>query len=53
MWFYKFYNLQQCLITMIEKWRENLDKDGAPGSLLTDLSEDFDYFPHELLIDTL
>lgn len=38
---------------MIEKWQESVDKDGAFGALLTDLSKGFDSLLNELLIDTL
>ena len=38
---------------MIEKWREIVDKDGAFGALLTDLSKSFGCLLNELLIDTL
>ena len=51
--FGKGYNSQQCLITMIEKWRESVDESGAFGALLTDLSKAFDCLPHELLIAKL
>ena len=37
-----------CLIAMIEKWRESVDKGGAFGALLTDQSKTFDYLPYEL-----
>ena len=48
--FHKGYDSQQCLITMIEKWRKSLDKGGAFGALLTDMSKAFDCLPDELLI---
>ena len=35
---------------MIEKWMESLDKKGAAGALLTDLSNVFDWLNHSLLI---
>ena len=30
------------VLSMIEKWRESLNRDGAYGDLLTDLSKAFD-----------
>ena len=47
------YNSRQCLITMIEKWRESVDEGGSFSALLTDLSKVFDCLPHELLIAKL
>ena len=38
---------------MIEKWCENVDKDGAFGAFLTDISKTFYCLPHELLIAKL
>ena len=48
--FPKSYNSQHCLTTMIETLRESLDKGGAIGVLLTDLSKAFDCLQHEILI---
>ena len=44
------YSVTNALLPMIEKWRTSLDKGGAFGALLTDLSKAFDCLPHELLI---
>lgn len=38
---------------MIEKWHEIVDKGGAFGLLLTDISKAFDCVPNELLIAKL
>ena len=51
--FRKGYNSQHCLITMIEKWCKSVDKGGAFGALLTDVSKSFDCLPHNLLIAKL
>ena len=49
----KGFNAQDCLITMIEKWRSSVDGSGQAGALLTDLSKTFDCIDHELLIAKL
>ena len=49
----KGYNAQCALITMIEKWKETLDKNGYAGAILMDLSKAFDTINYELLIAKL
>ena len=51
--FQKGFSVVNYLLPMIEKWRESLDKGGAYGALLTDLSKSFDCLPHELIIAKL
>ena len=51
--FRKGFNAQHCLIYMIEKWKISLDKKGAGGALLADLSKAFDCLDHDLLIAKL
>jgi predicted nucleotide-binding protein (sugar kinase/HSP70/actin superfamily) len=46
----KGYNAQHALISMIEKWKMYLDKNGHAGVVLMDLSKAFDTINHELLI---
>ena len=47
--FRRGYNTQHCLLMMVEKWKEDLDKGGLGGALLTDLSKIFDCIKHDLL----
>ena len=47
------FNTQNCLLVMIEKWKEVLDKGGLGGPLLTNLSKAFDCIKHDLLIAKL
>ena len=47
--FRKGYSTQHYLLVMSETWKRPVDKRKVFGALLTDLSEAFDYFEHELL----
>ena len=49
----KNYSLQNILISLIEEWRTNLDNNFVAGAVLTDLSKDFNFLPHDLLIAKL
>ena len=40
-------------VTMIEKWRKNVDKVGSCVALLTDLSKTFDWIVHGFLVAKL
>ena len=51
--FRKGYSTQLCLLNLLEKWENCVDKDKAFGALLTDLSKAFDCLDHELLIAKL
>ena len=46
-------NAQNCLITLIEKWKESVENGEAFLTLFTDLSKAFDCLSHELLIAKL
>ena len=46
--FWKEYNTQHCLLDLLEKLKNSVDKGGSFGALLTDLSKAFDYLDHEL-----
>ena len=48
--FRKGHSAQQCLLVMIEKFKESIDKGHQFGALLTDLSKAFDCIDHKLLI---
>ena len=49
----KGYSTQQCLLSMLEKWKRPVDNGRAFGLLLTDLSKTFDCLSHELLLEKL
>ena len=49
----KGYNCQYALLTMLEKWKLSLDKNGFAGGILMDLSKAFDTINHTLLIAKL
>ena len=51
--FPKGYSTQLCLLNLLEKWKNCVDKGKAFGALLTDLSKAFDLLDHELLISKL
>ena len=51
--FRKGFKMQYCLATMLEKWRETIDKGDCFGALLTDLSKAFDCILRDLLISKL
>ena len=48
--FRKVFNVVNCLLPMIEKWRKSLDQGGAYGALLTDFPKAVDCSPRELII---
>ena len=47
------YNMQNRLITLIEKWKKSINNGGDFVSLFTDLSKAFDYLSYEFLIAKL
>ena len=51
--FRKGHGAQHCLIALLEKWRESLDRGLEFGILLTDLSKVFDCLPHNLFVAKL
>ena len=51
--FRKGYNVQHCLLAMIEKWKKAVDNGNVFGALLMDLSKAFDCLQHDLIIAKL
>ena len=44
--FRKGFSTQQCLLTLLEKWKNVVDKGKMFGALLTDLSKAYDLLSH-------
>ena len=44
-----YNNIQYCLLMIVEKWKEALDKGGLGGALVTNLVKAFDCIKHDLL----
>ena len=51
--FRKSHSTQHCLINMLEKWKNTLDKGGFVCAMLMDVSKAFDTMNHEFLIAKL
>ena len=51
--FRKNYSTQNCLLMMLESWKEAANKNKAFGALMADLSNAFDCLSHDLLIAKL
>jgi retron-type reverse transcriptase len=49
----KGFSAQHALISLLEKWKTILDKNGYAGAILMDLSKAFDCMNHDLLIAKL
>ena len=49
----KGFSTQEALLSLIEKWKNVLDKKGYGGAMLIDLSKVFDALNHNLLIAKL
>ena len=47
------FSIQYALLSLIERWRLCLDKQGFAGAFLMNLSKAFDAINHELLIAKL
>ena len=47
------FTTQQALLSLLERWKNVLDKKGYGGAVLMDLSKAFDTLNHDLLIAKL
>ena len=48
--FRKTHSTQHALFRLLQEWQNELDKSGFVGTILMDLSEDYECLPHDLLI---
>ena len=48
--FRKAHSTQHALFRLLQEWQNELDKSGFVGTILMDLSKDYDCLPHDLLI---
>ena len=51
--FQKGHSAQHALMSLLEKWRYNVDQGRMFGALLTDLSKAFDWLPQDIIIAKL
>ena len=51
--FRKGFSTQNCLLHMVENWKESLDQGGHYDALLTDVWKAFDCIMHDLIIAKL
>ena len=51
--FGKNHSTQHCLVNMLEKWKNTLDKSAFVCAIFMDLSKGFDTMNHDLLIAKL
>ena len=51
--FRKNHSAQHCVVNMLEKWKNTLDKGGFICAIFMDLSKGFDKWDHDLLITKL
>ena len=51
--FRKSFNVQHCILAMVEKWHKTLDEDGETGTASANLSKAFDCIDCNLLTPKL
>ena len=52
-WFQKGFSKQQCLLTLLKKWKNVVEKGKAFYTLLTSVTKELDCLNHELFIAKL